>query len=334
MWRPHAVVGFSMTARLSGLALLALIGTAQAHTVGHHVQVAEAASWSAVSFEPSVTVPLLLSGLLYAIGVRSAWQRAGQGRGVRWSELLCFAAGMGAIVLALVWPLDTLGEQLFSGHMAQHLMLMNVAAPLLVLGAPLQVMVRPLPRSWKHAIASLVQSSGWRSAWRQLSRVGVATLLQLLVLWAWHTPQGIAAALHDEAIHIVMHISLLASALLFWTAVLRSPRERFWGPIVGLVVTFKVTGLVCIFLLLEPHALYLAYGDRAMAWGLTAVDDEKLGWGVMMIVASLSYVVAAVALLCAWFARLEKRLPATASGARSARAGPLPREAGSVQRPG
>src|SRR5690606_1082354 len=136
----------------------------------------------------------------------------------------------------------------------------------------------------------------WRAAWRTLSGVAAATVLQQIALWTWHTPGGVAAALRSEAVHIAMHATLLAAALLFWTAVLRARGAQPWAPIAGLAVTLKLTGVVCILLLVQPAGFYAAYGDSAAAWGLTPADDEHLGWSLMMTVGSLTYLGAALAL--------------------------------------
>lgn len=70
---------------------------------------------------------------------------------------------MAAVFFALVWPLDRLGEALFSAHMAQHMVLMHIAAPLLVLGAPLPVMFRALPLAWRRAFGMLLRHKMWRA---------------------------------------------------------------------------------------------------------------------------------------------------------------------------
>ena len=268
--------------RLAAAALPLASGNALAH--GGEV-------WQAWTLDPWVLVPLALAGYLYARG------------SVRPREARWFAGGMAALLLALVWPLDVLGEERFSMHMAQHLVLMNLAAPLLVLGAPLGAMLRALPRGWSSPLARLAAGRRWRSAWHWSCGLAVVTVAQQVVLWVWHTPAGIAAALESDAVHIAMHGSLLAAALLFWTAVLRPRSARYWAPIVALLITLKISGVVCIMLLVQPAGIYDAYGADA--------DDEYLGWGLMMIAGSVTYLGAAVALAAAWFHSLERSDPST-----------------------
>ena len=289
--------------RVRVAAALAAPATAWAHSGADGAAAATVAAALRPTLDPWILLPLLLALLLYGLGLRSAWQRAGTGRGVRRWQAACFGAGMVALLLSLVWPLDGLGERLFSAHMAQHLMLMNVAAPLLVLAAPLQVMLRPLPAPWQHALARLVRRPAWRGGWAWLSGLAVATLVQMLLLWSWHTPRGVTLALADDAVHIAMHATLLAAALLFWTAVLRPllahSGQRQWPPLAALAATLKLNGIVSITLMLQSGVAYPVYGAMATAWGLSASADEQLGWGLMMLVGTASYIGAAMGLLMA-----------------------------------
>lgn len=287
-----------------------MINLAYAHGGAEHAA-ASTASWSAWTLDPLVLVPLALAGALYGAGLRSSWRRAGIGRGVKGWEAAAFAGGMLALFAALVSPLDALGERLFSAHMVQHLVLMNIAAPLLVLGAPLQAIARPLPRAWQRALAGLVRSRGW--SW--LTGAAFAMVLQQIMLWSWHAPRAVALSLGSDAVHIAMHASLLAAALFFWTATLRPQAGHYWASIAALLATLKVSGLISIVLLLRPGAHYLAYGDNARAWGLSAAGDEQLGWGFMMIVGTPTYLIAALALFSLAFARLHTAGPRLIEGA-------------------
>jgi putative membrane protein len=258
--------------------------------------------WNAWTLDPLVLIPMALAAFLYAKGaLRLGWRE--------W----CYASGWAALFFALVWPLDVLGEQRFSVHMLQHLVLMNVAAPLLVLGAPLGPWLRALPISWRRSLAQLGGNRRWRKGWRWLTGVAVATVLQQIVLWTWHTPRGVALALASDPVHIAMHASLLIAALLFWTAVLRPRNGYYWAPIAAVLVTLKVSGVITIVLLLQPVSLYPAYGALAAAWGLAPEQDEQNGWGIMMILGTCSYLAAAIGLCIASFLLLERRSTAASN---------------------
>jgi putative membrane protein len=170
-----------------------------------------------------------------------------------------------------------------------------------VLGAPLPLMMRALPVAGQRIVAAALHLHAWQAVWRWLGGAALATLLQLLLMWGWHTPHAVASALADDALHITMHASLLAAALLFWAAVLRPVlghrAARVWVSLAALAVTLKVNGLICITLLLQPGARYAVYGATASAWGLMPAADEQLGWGLMMLVGMAGYSAAAIALL-------------------------------------
>lgn len=269
--------------------------------------------WTAWTLDPYVLAPLAAAAFLYFRGTSLSWRRAGRGRGVRTWEAASFAGGLAALFVALVWPLDALGEALFSAHMAQHLVLMNLAAPLLVLGAPLQVMIRALPPGARRSLAALAGTRAWRGAWVAASGLVAATLLQQVALWSWHTPRGVALALESDPIHIAMHASLAAAALLFWTAVLRPRARHYWGSIAAVLVTLKTSGIVAILLLLQPGAIYGVYGSSALAWGLAPHEDEQLGWGLMMVAGSATYLAAGLALVArALFPGVTPGRPASA----------------------
>lgn len=250
-------------------------------------------SHGSVAAEAAVAVSLGAAAVLYAGGTLAAWRRAGPGRGVGYGALACFSLGLAAAAIALLGPVDRWGAALFSAHMAQHTLLMNVAAPLLVLGAPLPAMLRALPARLRAALVAAAHADPWRGAWRWLTGATVATLLQLLALWLWHLPALIGAALVDEALHALMHATLLAAALLFWTVVFDARALSRWRGLACLVVTAKVTGIACLLLLLSDAVSYPAYGEGLRAGLLEAADDERAGWGLMMLTAGPAYFFAA-----------------------------------------
>ena len=98
--------------------------------------------WTAWSLKPGVVAGLGLTAWLYSSGSRRLWDNAGPGHGIRWWEALVFGLGWVSLAIALVSPLHRMGKVLFSAHMAQHELLMVVAAPLLVLGRPIVAFLR------------------------------------------------------------------------------------------------------------------------------------------------------------------------------------------------
>ena len=133
--------------------------------------------WGAWSWEPGVLLPLGLGAWMYARGTGRVWRRAGVGRGVARWRFWCFSAGLLVLFLALVSPLDALGGALFSAHMAQHELLVLVAAPLLVLGRPLVPFVWALSPAWRRRLGREARQPAFRRGWRGVTHPVTAWLL-------------------------------------------------------------------------------------------------------------------------------------------------------------
>src|SRR4051794_5678926 len=153
-----------MRAIARALLLVTLIASAAlAHNVDEHDEhdnapaVAHPGSWHELArtwgWEPASIIGLVLSGSLYAIGLHRMWRGGGGGSGLRTWQAWCFAGGWFTLFIALVSPLHPWGSVLFSAHMVQHELLMIVAAPLVVLGYPLAVMLKALPAPTERKLA-------------------------------------------------------------------------------------------------------------------------------------------------------------------------------------
>src|SRR2546423_4216303 len=180
--------------------------------------------WRTWGWEPLSIVGLALSAWFYAIGLKRTW-KSGMGRGVTRGDACLFAAGWFALFIALVSPLHPWGQMLFSAHMTQHELLMLVAAPLIVLGAPMAVFLRALPTRWSQALARFGNSPSWRKYWTAISNPFAAFAIHGTVLWVWHVPALFQSTLHNEFVHALQHCSFLFSALLFWWAEKRKDRK-------------------------------------------------------------------------------------------------------------
>jgi putative membrane protein len=249
------------------------------------------------NLEPWLLFLLALSALGYASGLRRLWGNAGRGRGVSMPQAWAFWTGWLSLVFALVSPLDPLGGRLFSAHMVQHELLMVVAAPLLVVGRPLATWTWALSPAQRRTVGRLFQSRGWSSLWTTLTDPLVAWALHALALWGWHIPAAFDAALRNEGLHILQHVSFLGTALFFWWSVLgHDPRGRY-GPghsAAYLFTTMMHTGALGALLSLAPTPWYAPYIPLTGALGFDPVDDQQLGGLVMWVPAGLAYVVAAL----------------------------------------
>lgn len=251
---------------------------------------------------------LVALGAGYGLGLRRLWRRAGAGRGIGREQAAAFAAGLGALLVALVSPLDALSEELFSVHMVQHLLLVLVAAPLLVTGRASLALAWLLP---SRVVVGAWKDLGGRRAWELLSHPGVALGLHAATLWFWHMPQPYQAALEVEWLHLLEHGSFFISAALFWqvfgelTQGVRSGGSARFGP--GILMVFCMglaNGLLGLLIALSPYVWYPVHGQASGAFGLTALQDQHLAGVVMWVPAGIVYLVSALRVMAGWiFAR-------------------------------
>ena len=258
--------------------------------------------------DPAVWLSLALSGWLYARGVRRLWRESGRGRGIRRWEAWAYACGWAALFVALVSPLHPLGEVLFSAHMAQHEVLMVLAAPLLVLGRPVIAFLWALPVGWARAVGSWGRAAWFQSVWRRLTNPLAAWAIHAAALWVWHAPALFQATLRSDLVHTAQHVSFLGSALLFWWALVHGPRGLMgYGAAVLYVFTTSVhSGVLGAFITFTGRLLYPAYAGTTEAWGLTPLEDQQLGGLIMWVPAGLVYVVAGLALCAGWMRESER----------------------------
>ena len=264
--------------------------------------------WRAWSTDPGVALPLALAAGLYTRGARALWRQAGGGHGVRHWQALGFAIGWIALAVALVSPLHALGETLFSAHMAQHELLMAVAAPLLVLGRPALAFLWGLPVGWRRAAGRWAAVPPVRAAWSFVTLPSIAWLLHAVAIWAWHAPGLYDEALTSDPVHALQHASFLGSALLFWWALIhgRNSRLRYGASIIYVFTTAVHTTALGAVLALAPRPLYPAYSATA-AWGLTPLEDQQLAGLIMWVPAGIAYLVAALAFMTGWLRESERR---------------------------
>jgi putative membrane protein len=241
--------------------------------------------------------PLLLALWLYGRGLRELWTRAGSGHGVAHYSALSFALGAIVLFVALVSPLDPLGETLLSAHMVQHALLVAVAPPLLLLGNPGIVFAWALPTEWRRDFLGF---KPWRSLTGiadTLSQPLPATVLHGLVLWFWHAPAAFNAAVANYGVHALEHSTFFGTALLFWRAILDARSSRRAGPALGAAfATLMHGGLLGALITLAPYPLYTWYQGRTELWGLSALEDQQLAGLLMWVPMGIVYLGACLVL--------------------------------------
>ena len=248
------------------------------------------------SFDPVPLTAIAVAAILYA---RRAWTLRRRGRPPPVAKLVAFGSALVVLVLGVVSPVDSIGEErLFSVHMAQHLLIGDVAPLLLVLGlsGPL---LRPLL-----AAAPLQRL-------RALAHPLVALPLWGLDLWLWHWPALYDAALRHDAVHSLEHLCFFTGGALLWTALLGLlPGPRWFGAgarLGGLGFIWLVGVPLAMVFLFGGHAYYPPYVHAPRTWGLSPLADQRAGGGVMLVEMMVVGATVFVVLGLRWLGEAERR---------------------------
>jgi putative membrane protein len=264
--------------------------------------------WTLWSFEPGVVIPLIAILVFYVRGLLRFWQNAGIGHGITRSDAIWFAIGWLTLVIALISPIHTIGQFLFSVHMTQHELLMLIAAPTLILGRPLIAMLAGLPPGVSLKFARWSRQRAWQKTWHFFYNPLTAWSIHAAALWLWHIPVLFNAALESEFVHALQHIFFLASALLFWWALMgvRYSYIGYGAAVLYVFTTALHSGLLGAFLSVSTTLFYRTYADTAPLWGFAPIEDQQLGGLIMWIPAGFVYVFAGLALFAGWLRHSER----------------------------
>ena len=269
-------------------------------------------SWSV---DPVLVVTVVAAACGYALGLRRLWA-GGRGRGVPPRRALSFFAGLAALVMALMSPLEGLAVQLFSFHMIQHLVLILIVAPLLVYGAPVLVITLALPLTTRKGLRTLERSRSMVLLKSVLFHSTIAGALFAVALWSWHLPSLYQSAVADDRWHVLEHSSFVGGSLLFWMHVIGRRRHRLdFGPAILLVfVSGLQSAALSVVLIFADRALYPIHARGARAWGLTPLEDQQLAGAIMWTPVGLVFLVTIVVLLARWLKAMDRRRPPTEAG--------------------
>lgn len=266
--------------------------------------------WGAWNLEPAVLAGLAGLAVVYGRGLRRLWP-AGP-RVVAGRQAAAFAAGLATVAVALVSPLDTLAGVLFAAHMAQHMVLVMIAAPLLALGAPGLPLTLALPPAWRRRLGRFRRHAIVAAGRHLLTRPMVAWGAHVGVLWVWHLPVPYQTALASEPIHALEHASFLGTAVLFWWVALSREGRRRLAPGFAALYLFAAAlqgSALGALLTLAPTPLYPLQASRSAPWGLAPLADQQLAGLIMWIPADLAYLGAATALFMGWLMSMKNDDP-------------------------
>jgi putative membrane protein len=275
--------------------LLATSSAALAHSGHEH---SDTPGWTV---DPIVTVPLAALLLLFLVGRWRLGRRSKLPRSRTW----LFLGGWLILSGALVSPLHQGGERSFTLHMIEHEMIMLLATLLLAAASAGGVLAWGLPAPVRDSL-----SGRWRhplvAIWRRLTEPVTATILQALVMWAWHAPALFNRALMSQGWHIAQHASFILASYIFWRAMLDVRRSGYLVSALCLFLTSLVEGVLGALMSLSESPWYAAYAAMGMSGiGLDPVSDQQLAGLIMWIPGGLVHGAAALAFLYRWLSMNE-----------------------------
>ena len=232
-----------------------------------------------ISFDP---LGLALVALLAAVFWRAVLVLRWRGYDVPALQQAAWWGGVALVAIGLLGPPEALSDDLLSAHMAQHMLIADLAAPLLLAGARTPVLQFLLPRP---ILVPLARRRWLRAIFRTLRKPLVALPLFVLVLYGWHFRFSFQAALEHPLVHALQHWSFIVASILVWWSVVDPSRRRLdpelWkiGHVLGMRLAGMFLGMA--FILMRTQA-YPWYGNRAEQHGLSPLTDQQVGGGIML----------------------------------------------------
>lgn len=266
-------------------------------------QIGEAAGtplWLDWNLDPTILIGIVLFVGAYFYALGPLRRRNGWAESVNPWQVTAFVAGTAVFALALISPLDALGDTyLFSAHMVQHMLIAVVAPPLWILGTP----------GWM--LAPLFERRAVVRVARLLTLPAVAFALFNGDLWLWHWPAFYDATLTNDALHTFEHLTFVATGVLFWWVVLSPLRQV---PAVG-----KGTAVLYLFVACQPMValgalltfastpFYTPYVTAPRILGSTPLGDQQLGGLIMWLPSTIPYLIFLSVFFFQWVGIQDRR---------------------------
>lgn len=264
---------------------------------------------------------LALALFLYMRGWQSA--RLTRSAELPYWRALCFLAGVAAFWIAIASPIDALDDYLLAAHMIQHFILMSVAPPLIVLGAPTVPILRGLPRFLlRFPLGPLLSARWFHAVVRFITHPGFAWLAMNVSYLSWHTPRLFELTFASETIHDFEHLCFFATSLLFWWVVIApwpsQPRWPRWTVIPYLLAADLVNTILSATLAFSGKVLYPSYALAPRIYpSLDPLKDQIAAGAEMWVMNSMVMLIPAVILIVHLLRPRAFRANSAAPGSRA-----------------
>ena len=265
--------------------------------------------WSVLlawQFEAHIILPLAATALIYHLAVRSV-NAAHPHNHVPRLRYWSWMGGLAVLFIALASPIATYDTTLFSVHMVQHVLLTLVAAPLLVMGTPITLLLRYSSAATRRRVILPILHS-WPV--RIISFPVVTWIIFAAVMWGSHFSPLFNASLDDDGIHLLEHALYLGAGLLFWWPVVGADPSPWRLPhparIAYLFLGMPQSSFLGLAIFSAPAVLYSHYETLVRPWGPTPLEDQAFAGGLMWVLGDMVFLIALVLAVWVWL-RAEER---------------------------
>jgi putative membrane protein len=208
-------------------------------------------------------------------------------------RLGAFLAGTFCLWFAIGSPLSAFDEASLTVHMIQHILLMLVVPPLVLLGAPALPLLHGLPQWFVRAVLGpLLRWSAVQSLGKFLTHPAVCWILAALALIGWHVPSAFELALRSDSWHETEHACFLSTSLLFWWPVIQPfPSEARWPRwSIPLYLFFGMLpgSALGAFLVFCDRVLYRSYAEAPPLFHMSALSDQILAGSLMWVLGTFA----------------------------------------------
>jgi cytochrome c oxidase assembly factor CtaG len=267
-----------------------------------------APSWSSWTIDPGLIAILLAAAWLYTRGYQRAKRLSG-GSGPGVSHWLPYGSGLLVLALALMSPLDAIGDRyLLSAHMGQHILLSDIAPALLVLGLRAPILPLGLPRGGLRLLAPGGRAGAVISL---LTSPWVAIPLWAAATWTWAIPSVFDYSAGHPVVHALEHATLFYTGLAMWWLIVdplpSARREPGARRLAYLGFTRLASAGVCLPLTFMTATAYPRYVAAPRAYGLSAITDQHLAGAGMCFLEFLIFGIAMAAVFLNFLIRDEQR---------------------------
>jgi putative membrane protein len=249
-------------------------------------------------FPWGLTASLLITAAIYLRG----WFAIRKTRPQQFSagQLAWFLSGLAVLWISVGSPMDGFADALLSAHMIEHLLIMSLAPPLLLLGLPTVPLLRGLPRPViKRILAPLMRTRWFQRLLHGVDTPVFAWLAMNVTFLGWHLPAAYDFALESEGWHAVEHLCFLFTSLLFWSHIIQpwpARRNWNWGIIFYLISADVVDTGLSAFLTFCDRPVYTYYADHPNLFNVSLLRDQSLGAAAMWVLGSIAFIVPGVAI--------------------------------------